>query len=136
MIKYDKPRTWWLTDLQDDGPIPVSVIAKSDTHLVMAGGSQDQIKGSYWEYFESREQAEAVITKRITREKATAAAEARIKTCLAACDGVDHLTPGCVAKLVEALERIRETYSMACFADEIKGMNRWANAALAAMKGA
>lgn len=70
-------------------------------------------------------------------EAATAAAEARIKACLAACEGVDHLTPGCVAKLVEALERIacsdalnvKHGYTHAGFAGPI------AEAALAAMKG-
>lgn len=41
-------------------------------------------------------------------EDATAAAEARINACLAACQGVEHLPPGCVAKLVEALVTIRE----------------------------
>lgn len=141
MIKYDEPRTWWLTDLQDDCPVPFSVIAESDTHLFFPSGIRDAKKGSYWEYFETKEQAESVIAERLACEKATTDAEARIKSALAACENMptESLTPGCVAKMVEALERIRDAQTINPGGDHYMtegDMQELATAALAAMKGA
>ena len=71
---------------------------------------------------------------RIVAQFISETARERAIACVNACDGVatEHLTPGCVAKLVEALESFVE-------ADTHDGINiahQMATAALAAMKGA
>lgn len=62
----------------------------------------------------------------------------RAVACMAACEGVEHLTPGCVAKLVEALERIRDSQNInpdGCGHMTEGEMQQVAEQALAAMKG-
>lgn len=73
---------------------------------------------------------------RIVAQFISETARERAIACVNACDGVatEHLTPGCVAKMVEALERIARRDEDLTISDAIQSY-RTARDALAAMKG-
>jgi hypothetical protein len=123
MIKYDKPRTWWRVSKWSPRITPMEFVGETNRLLVFPSGRRTAKNCEYDQFYETKELAEAAIAERDAPAQRQAAA-------LAALEGMptEQLTPGCVAKLVEALERIQGYSSQ----PQIVAI---ATAALAAMKG-
>lgn len=140
MIKYDEPRTWWRVTKWTRAPEPHKFIGETDKFLINHRGRRTAKSCGYDTYHETIESAESDIAAREAFAQQQFDASNRKVVALAACEGVatEHLTPGCVAKLFNAIsliacsqtinENAKDYLTAGC-------MQQIAEAALAAMKG-